>query len=324
VSSVNFDHSTIIGPEQSVLREPLRAKLAKWRRGATELLARPAQLLPRAPMSDEQSSSDEHSPPEELAPASCAVALDPAVLEEGLSAEDFLAAYRRGLLLEHHPDRIGWVSPAKREVIAPQELRLGPPLRRLLREGIFRVSFDEDFAAVLAACEAASPQDSRLAPQLLAALMTLHQQGHAHSIEVRSADGTLAGGLYGIATGKVFFAEAKFERVKKASMVAIAALHHHLSHWGFALRSARWGAQVHMVSRDIFHALLDDHAASEHRSGSWAIDPDLDTYAWSGRPRVACRRARNGPLPPLAVTHDKLSAYRPSCAQANGASTQRA
>ncbi|MGE5260594.1 MAG: leucyl/phenylalanyl-tRNA--protein transferase [Actinomycetota bacterium] len=283
-------------------------------------------------MSDEQAwrSSDAHAlhssdAPEELTHESCAVALDLAALEEGLSAESILAAYRRGLLLEHHPDRPGWVNPAKREVIAPQELRLGAPLRRLLREGIFRVSFDEDFAAVLAACEEASPQDSRLAPQLLAAFITLHQEGHAHSIEVRTADGTLAGGLYGIVAGNVFFAEAKFEHVKKASMVALTVLHHHLSHWGFALRSARWGAPVHMVSRDIFRALLDIHAASDCCSGPWTIDPGLDTYAWSGRPRVACRRERNGPLPPLSLTHDKFSAsYRQSCAQASGAAQQRA
>jgi len=149
---------------------------------------------------------------------------------------------------------------------------------------------------------AAELPESRLAPALAHALLSLHQEGHAHSIEVRTADGTLAGGLYGIAIGDVFFAEAKFEHVRKASTVALAVLHHHLSHWGFALRSARWVASargVHMVGRDIFQMLLDAHVGRERRVGHWAVDTALDTYAWSRRPRAACRRARNGPLPPL-------------------------
>jgi leucyl/phenylalanyl-tRNA--protein transferase len=300
VSSVNLDHPTVIGPEEPVLREPLRAKLAKWRKGAVEIFARgPARLLPRA-WGDEAAPRSSDTP-EELPPDSCTVALDYAVLEDGLNVESILAAYRRGLLLEHHPDRSGWMSPAKREVIAPHELRLGPPLCRLLREGIFSLSFDEDFAGVLAACKATSPAESRLAPALTGALIALHRGGHAHSVEVRTADGALAGGLYGVAVGKVFFAEAKFDHVRRASTIALAVLHHHLNHWGFALRSARWAAPVHMVGRDAFQTLLDVYAVGDYRAGSWTVDPSLDTHAWSRRPRHACRRARNGPLPPLSA-----------------------
>jgi leucyl/phenylalanyl-tRNA---protein transferase len=328
VSSVNLDHSTVIGSDESVSREPLRAKLAKWRRGATEILARgPAYLLPRVAANGESAPRPSESA-EEQPPQSCEVVpLDVAALDDGLNVGGILAAYRRGLLVEHHPDRSGWLSPAKREVIAPQELRPGPPLRRLLQEGIFDVSFDEDFAGVLAACKAASPADSRLAPALVAAFMSLHQEGHAHSVEV-TAHGALVGGLYGIAIGQVFFAEAKFERVKKASAVALAVLHHHLSRWGFALRSARWAAPVPVVGRDVFQTLLDAHSACEHRKGRWVIDQALDTYAWSGRPRRACRRARTGPLPPLSARKargdDKHPALpRPSRGQVdNGASAQ--
>jgi leucyl/phenylalanyl-tRNA---protein transferase len=317
VSSVNLDHSTTIDSDEPVLHEPLRAKLAKWRKEAVELFVRgPAQLLPRATASKEVAPPSREVP-EELPADRCAVPLGFVAAKKDLNAADILAGYRRGLLLEPHADRIGWLSPAKREVMAPQELRLGPPLRRLLREKIFSVGFDEDFAALFAACEAASSQDSRPSPQLAAAVMALHQEGHAHSIEVRNADGTLVGGLYGIAVGKIFFAEAKFEHVKKASTVALAVLHHHLSHWGFAFRSARWAAPVHLVGREVFQALLDIHAASDDRAGPWEILPDLDTYAWSERPRGACRRSRGGPLPLLPVC-------RQLWAQGNGASQQRA
>src|SRR5262249_53894007 len=79
---------------------------------------------------------------------------------------------------------------------------------------------------------------------------------------------------------------------------------------GLRAQSARWVTPtrgVHMVGRDIFQMLLDAHTTHDRRLGRWVIDPTLDTYAWSGRPRVACRRARNGPLPPLARRSTKIA-----------------
>lgn len=296
----NLNHSTSIDPEQPAFRGPLRAKLAKWRRTAADMLVGgPARLLPRPAMSDE--GAPRQSEPREGLPAD---SRELTLVGEGFDMASILAAYRRGLLAEHHPDRTAWLAPAQREAIAPQELRIGSPLRRLLREQIFSVSFDEDFTGVLAQCDSAVLPETRVSPALAEALLILHRAGHAHSIEVRTADGALAGGLYGIAIGEIFFGEAKFEHIRRASTVALAVLHHHLNHWGFALRSARWATPargVHMVGRDIFQMLLDTHAAREHRVGRWAIDPALDTYVWSRRSRFACRRARNGPLPPLSA-----------------------
>ena len=245
--------------------------------------------------------------------------------EDGLKLAAVLAAYRRGLLPEQDQERVSWLCPPRREAIAPQELRIGAPLRRLLREQIFRVSFDEDFGAIVASCGEASAAEPPVSPDLVGAFMALHEEGYAHSVEVRTEDGALAGGLYGIAIGEVFFAEARFERVKKASTVALAVLHHHLCHWGFALRSARWAPRgpgastLHMVDRDTFHALLDAHASAVGRVRRWAVDPSLDTHAWSGRPRHLSRRPRSGPLPPLA-TPDVLAHRR----QHDGAFQERA
>ena len=155
------------------------------------------------------------------------------------------------------------------------------------------------------------------APDLARAFLALHEQGYAHSVEVRAEDGTLVGGLYGIAIGQVFFAEARFDRAKKASMVALAVLHHHLSRWGFALRSARWASpapgasNLHMVGRETFQALLGAHASGEGRLERWSVDATLDTYAWSGRPRFLSRRSRSGPLPRL-VTQSVGAAAAPA------------
>lgn len=51
----------------------------------------------------------------------------------------------------------------------------------------------------------------------------LHRLGYARSVEVWQA-GRLAGGLYGVAMGPVFFGESMFTRVTDASKVALVAL----------------------------------------------------------------------------------------------------
>jgi leucyl/phenylalanyl-tRNA--protein transferase len=51
------------------------------------------------------------------------------------------------------------------------------------------------------------------------AYINLHRHGYAHSAEAWK-DGELAGGLYGIRLGKVFFGESMFSRVSNASKFA--------------------------------------------------------------------------------------------------------
>jgi leucyl/phenylalanyl-tRNA--protein transferase len=51
----------------------------------------------------------------------------------------------------------------------------------------------------------------------------LHRLGYVHSVEAWQ-EGELAGGLYGLALGRVFFGESMFARVTDASKVALAAL----------------------------------------------------------------------------------------------------
>jgi leucyl/phenylalanyl-tRNA---protein transferase len=56
-----------------------------------------------------------------------------------------------------------------------------------------------------------------------AAYARLHALGHAHSVEVWRGD-TLVGGLYGVAVGRVFFAESMFSRAPNASKAAMVYL----------------------------------------------------------------------------------------------------
>ena len=61
--------------------------------------------------------------------------------------------------------------------------------------------------------------------EMQAAEARLHEMGYAHSIEVWNEDeSALAGGLYGVALGHVFFGESMFSRVRDASKVALVRL----------------------------------------------------------------------------------------------------
>jgi leucyl/phenylalanyl-tRNA--protein transferase len=66
----------------------------------------------------------------------------------------------------------------------------------------------------------------------------LHRLGHAHAIEVW--DGALlVGGLYGVAIGRMFFAESMFSALSGGSKVALAALAAILHEWGWPLFDAQ-------------------------------------------------------------------------------------
>ena len=62
----------------------------------------------------------------------------------------------------------------------------------------------------------------------------LHTAGWAHSVEVVE-DGELAGGLYGVVIGRVFFAESMFSAITDGSKIALAALCKELERHGFPL-----------------------------------------------------------------------------------------
>ena len=58
---------------------------------------------------------------------------------------------------------------------------------------------------------------------MVAAYARLHRLGYAHSVEAWAGD-TLAGGLYGVSIGRMFFGESMFTREADASKVALVHL----------------------------------------------------------------------------------------------------
>ena len=143
-----------------------------------------------------------------------------------LSPEQLLHAYRHGIFPWFDDTQpILWWSPNPRLVIKPADLHLSKSLRKVIRRDTFTVTSDRCFNDVMLAC--AEPRDQQdgtwITEEMLEAYNHLHELGHAHSIEVWEGD-ALAGGLYGIAIGQVFFGESMFSRASNASKVGFTAL----------------------------------------------------------------------------------------------------
>ena len=143
-----------------------------------------------------------------------------------LSPERLIAAYRRGIFPWYSPGQpVLWWSPDPRAVLFPEEFHCTRSLAKTLRNAGLTPSLDRDFATVIDGCaapRAASP-GTWITSEMRAAYLELHRLGHAHSIEIWQG-GTLAGGLYGVRLGGVFFGESMFSRVRDASKAALAHL----------------------------------------------------------------------------------------------------
>lgn len=154
-----------------------------------------------------------------------------------LSPERILAAYHQGIFPWFNPgDPILWWSPSPRTVVFPNQLHISRSLRKTLRQGIYRVTFDNCFGDVINACAAPRhyADGTWISDEIITGYCALHERGFAHSVEVWEGN-DLVGGLYGIALGRVFFGESMFSRADNASKVGFAHLVRQLRTWDFQL-----------------------------------------------------------------------------------------
>ena len=79
------------------------------------------------------------------------------------------------------------------------------------------------FAAVVEGCADPRRTGGWITPAVRDAYVRLHELGWAHSVEAWDEEG-LAGGLYGVAIGRLFAAESMFHRRTDASKAALVAL----------------------------------------------------------------------------------------------------
>ncbi len=153
-----------------------------------------------------------------------------------LSVERLLLAYSMGIFpwySDGYP--ILWWSPDPRLVLMPGDLRVSRSLRQTIKKGTYRITFDKAFERVIRGC-AESPRKGEpgtwITEDMVGAYCRLHEKGFAHSAE-SWADGELAGGLYGVALGGVFYGESMFARKSDASKAAFVKLVEQLALWKF-------------------------------------------------------------------------------------------
>jgi leucyl/phenylalanyl-tRNA--protein transferase len=182
-----------------------------------------------------------------------------------LSPERLLSAYRHGIFPWFNPgEPILWWSPDPRAVLFPEKIRISRSLRRTIGKNLFSLTTDQAFNAVMAACQAprAKQRGTWITPDMRRAYNEMHRRGYAHSIECWQ-NTELAGGLYGMAIGQVFFGESMFSRVSDASKVALVYLTDKLIEWGYRLIDCQVQSE-HLISlgaeaipRDQFCAYLN-------------------------------------------------------------------
>ncbi|HUR41212.1 MAG TPA: leucyl/phenylalanyl-tRNA--protein transferase [Verrucomicrobiae bacterium] len=186
-----------------------------------------------------------------------------------LSATRLINAYAQGIFPWYNPDEpILWWCPDPRAVLVPRDFHASRSLERRAREGDFAVTLDRDFPAVVQACSAprARGRGTWLGAEMKQAYLELHRRGHAHSIEVWRG-GELAGGLYGVSLGRVFYGESMFSRIDDGSKLAMLFLCRQLAAWDFALMDCQI-ASPHLATlgaielpRERFLAVLRDALA---------------------------------------------------------------
>lgn len=95
-------------------------------------------------------------------------------------------------------------------------------MKQVIRRNQFAFSRNQAFSEVIRACSKKSRPGQAgtwITPAIIESFETLHEMGLAQSFEAWH-NGELAGGLYGIKMGHVFFGESMFTHVTNASKAA--------------------------------------------------------------------------------------------------------
>ena len=200
-----------------------------------------------------------------------------------LSPQRLLDAYRHGIFPWFNADEpVLWWSPDPRMVLFPQEFKISRSLRRTLRNKQYEVRADTAFEQVMRAC--AAPREDQggtwIHEEMIAAYTALHRMGYAHSIETW-IDGELAGGLYGVGIGRMFYGESMFSRRTDASKIALAHLARQLARWNFGMIDCQMNTR-HLASlgaREIpradFVVRLRELIHYPDIASPWKLDHDL-------------------------------------------------
>lgn len=155
-----------------------------------------------------------------------------------IEPEFLIKAYRMGIFpMALEGGEIAWFSPDPRGVIPLQEFHIPRGLTRFLRTSPFELRVDSAFREVVEGC--ADRKETWIDGVILESFCELHRLGYAHSVETW-CEGSLVGGLYGVAIGGAFFGESMFSRESNASSTALVNLVQIMRDRGMVLLDTQW------------------------------------------------------------------------------------
>jgi leucyl/phenylalanyl-tRNA--protein transferase len=163
-----------------------------------------------------------------------------------LETDTLLYAYAHGMFPMFIPERffsreknLAWWSPVHRGVIPLDGLRITRSVRQSAKK--FTCTVDTAFVNVMKFCATSHDEEHNWIDQdFIDAYTELHQEGHAHSVEVWNAAGELVGGLYGVRINKFFAGESMFHTETDASKVALMHLVQLMTLDGMELLDTQW------------------------------------------------------------------------------------
>lgn len=152
-----------------------------------------------------------------------------------------------------------WVEPELRGIIPLDNFHISKSLAKTMRRAPFDIRYDTAFEAVMEGCAAPAPDrpTTWINAKIRSLYATLHDMGHAHSVEAWEDD-ELVGGLYGVSLGSAYFGESMFSRRTDASKICLVHLVARLRKRGFTL--------------------LDTQFTTEHLKSFGAIDVPKARY----------------------------------------------
>ena len=195
-----------------------------------------------------------------------------------LSPERLILAYSSGIFpWFSEGDPILWWSPSPRLVIFPDEFKIPKRLSRHIGQKKYAVSMDKAFQQVITACATTDKRKEKgtwITKDMIAAYRLLHDMGYAHSVECW-LDDKLAGGLYGIYLGGIFFGESMFSSEPNSSKIALVALVKKLLEWDFDLIDCQMKTAhlmqfgAHEIPGPEFQKLLAKSMSRPTYKGKW-------------------------------------------------------
>jgi leucyl/phenylalanyl-tRNA--protein transferase len=186
-------------------------------------------------------------------------------MSEEFTAELAVVAYRSGVFpMPHHGfrgrDLMGWYSPLERGILPLDRLRVSRSLKKMIKR--YRITLDTAFDEVLRRCADRSRPGGWIDDRIRTVYTTLHHAGIVHSVEARTDDDQLAGGLYGVSIGGLFAGESMFHDPvigRDASKAALVGL-------------------VDILRADNLPRLLDVQWRTPHLASLGVIEIDRDDY----------------------------------------------